>query len=264
MTPFLVHQERRGCLAGTLKTQRIKLTAFARYLEPLTLLDASRDHVEAFLDSRRLSARTRYDWLSLLGSFYRWAMAEGLVDRDPTAAIPRPRVRPGLPRPISEGDLMVAVECAPQPERCWLVLGAYAGLRCAEIATLEAEDVLVSYGLLRVVGKGRRERLVPMHPRVMTELRAVGVPRAGVVFRRSDGGSFTPAQVSRRLSRYLTAVGIDATAHQLRHRFATQTYAAVSDLRVVQELLGHSSPTTTAIYTGFSSTVARDAVARLP
>lgn len=257
---YMAWQRRRGLLPSSLEKQRTNLVAYTTWLSPTSPLDATTADIERFLGARKHSARTRYQWLSLLGGYYDWLIVEGLVDVSPVACIPRPKVRPGLPRPISEADLEMALLSAGQPIRAWLVLGAYAGLRCAEIAGLEREQVLDSYGVLRILGKGQKERLVPIHPRVLVELRTVGMPRAGLIFRRSTDEPFTAAQVSRHLSRFFRDLGIDATAHQLRHRFATQAYAASSDLRVVQELLGHSSPTTTAVYTGFSSAAAQDAV----
>ena len=127
-----------------------------------------------------------------------------------------------------------------------------------------ADDVLWDQRLLHVVGKGRHERLVPMHPAVVEALALVRVPRSGPVFRRPHGGPWNPHQVSRRVSVFMSDVGIEATAHQLRHWFGSRTYAACRDLRVVQELLGHQSPTTTAVYTAFSHAEAAAAVEALP
>ena len=127
-----------------------------------------------------------------------------------------------------------------------------------------ADDVLWDQRLLHVVGKGRHERLVPMHDAVVDALTVHRVPRSGFVFRRPHGGPWAPQHVSRRVSLYMADVGIEATAHQLRHWFGSRAYAACHDLRVVQELLGHQSPTTTAVYTAFSHTEAARAVEALP
>lgn len=118
---------------------------------------------------------------------------------------------------------------------------------------------------LRILGKGGHERVVPMRPDVLASLHAMGLPRAGRLFRRDAGGGFTGEQMSRWLNGYLHGTAdVDASAHQLRHWFGSRAYEECRDLRVVQELLGHASPTTTAVYTAFSPVVQAEAVLRLP
>ncbi|MEZ5165723.1 MAG: tyrosine-type recombinase/integrase [Acidimicrobiales bacterium] len=216
--------------------------------------------VEVFLDGRSISPRTRYDWVSHLHMIFDWGVRHGLADHDPTVRVHRPKVDRLLPRPISDHDLAEALRQAPPMMRAWLLLGALAGLRVSEMARPERPDVLESDMLLRVMGKGRKERLVPLHPDVLGGLRRAGLPRSGYLFRRPHGSPFPASMVSREISVYLSTVGIDATAHQLRHWFGTKTYRQCRDLRTVQELLGHASPTTTAIYTAASPLDARAAV----
>lgn len=256
-------QERRGHMPSSVRRRTDQVRSFARWLDDhgRTLATATENDVQRFLDAKRIGARTRYGYLSTLGCFYRWARRAGYTLDDPTENIVRPKLRRTLPRPVSDGDLAMALQLAPPMMRRWLVLAAYAGMRCAEIAGLQRDDVLWDAEVLHVVGKGGRERLVPMHPLVVDELRSWPMPRMnGPVFTRPQGGPWPPARLSRVASEYLHACGIDATMHQLRHWFGTRTYAATKDVRVVQELLGHSSPTTTAIYTAFSAADARRAV----
>jgi integrase/recombinase XerC len=236
---------------------------FGRWLDPRSFTAACEEDVQRFLDERRISARTRYAYLSNLHCFYQCAIRCGLAVSDPTFTILRPKLPRYLPRPIGDGDLQVALATAGTVMRAWIVLGAYGGLRCAEIAKLQRGDVIEGERLLRIHGKGDKERFVPMHPEVEMALRVAGMPRSGPVFRRPRGGPFPPAMVSREISLFLRSVGIDATAHQLRHWFGTKTYQACRDIRVVQELLGHASPTTTAIYTAFSRDDAAAAVMAL-
>lgn len=224
------------------------------------------DELERWLDGRRLAPRTRYWWLSALSCFYSWGVQRGELAANPVAGIARPKLRRTLPRPMSEADLEMALALAPGPVmRAWLTLAAYAGLRVAEIATLEREAVMDSTEppMIRVTGKGGHERVVPMHPRVWESLRACGLPRTGRVFTTRNGCGYSPARVSRRIAVYLDSIGVDATAHQGRHRFGTECYRRSLDLRAVQELLGHSSPSTTAGYTAFTPTRAVDAVMSL-
>ena len=260
---YVLELHRRNLAAGTIYKRRRCVELFAGWLHPRPLDDASTLDVQVFLDSRQVTARTRYDWISHLHCFYRWAVDTGALDRDPTARIVRPRTDRLLPRPILDADLAYAVSQAPQIMRVWLLLGAYAGLRVSEIAGLRRGDVLEADAQLRVLGKGRRERFVPMHPEVLAALRGYGMPRSGSVFVRPCGTPYPPSMVSREISLYLTSVGVDATAHQLRHWFGTKTYRSCRDLRTVQELLGHASPTTTAGYAAASPENARHAVAAL-
>lgn len=245
---FTRYMRRRDLAPATVYKRRRYLFAFAEWLDR-PLFDATPDDIDRFLDSRHIGPRTRYCWLSHLHAFYAWAVDHDLTLTDPTVKLDRPKLRPLYPRPIAEADLDMAISHADRTMSAWLHLGAYAGLRCAEMAGLDATDVLESEMTLHVVGKGGKERLVPAHPRVLIALRSAGLPRSGPVFRRPRGGVWSPAAVSREIGAYFESLGIRGTAHQLRHRFATKALDATGDLRAVQELLGHANPQTTAIYT---------------
>lgn len=256
---------RRGLAAGTIARRRLVLERFGGWLSPRLLLDATTEDVEQFLDSLNLgSSRTRYCWISHLHCFYEWAISEGRAEADPTGRIVRPKLRRLLPRPVGEGDLALALERAEGTMAAWLTLAAYAGLRVSEIARLDVPDVDMTTRVLRVTGKGSKERIVPMHQLVEVELRHwLWGRRSGAVFRRPRGGRYPGAMVSREGSLYLASCGVDAKMHQLRHRFATQALEATGDLRAVQELLGHASPATTAIYTQVTAQRLRSVVDRI-
>jgi integrase len=166
---------------------------------------------------------------------------------------------------------MAAVASAPPRVRPWLVLAGWAGLRAKEIALLRRETVLdtATPPVILVAAdatKGHRERIVPASPFVLAELRTAGLPRAGWVFPRRDGrpGPLAPWTVSHLANRHLRESGTAATLHQCRHRFATVLYQQTHDLRLVQELLGHVSPETTALYSAYDRAGAADAVNKLP
>jgi site-specific recombinase XerD len=266
----LIHQERRGNLASAIYARQNRIRSFARWLEPRELFDATRNDIETFLDGRktkegrRITTTTRYSWISHLHAFYLWAVNDGLIALDPTLAVVRPKIRSTLPRPINDDDLTAALSVAGPQMRAMLSLAAYAGLRCQEIAGMDREDVLEGMGLIRVVhGKGAKERIVPLHPELLAALRCLPMPRSGALFTRPQGGRHLPATMSATIGRYLRDLGIDATAHQLRHWFATNVYAAGHDIRVTQELLGHSNPSTTSRYVAFSAVAAEAAVKSL-
>jgi integrase len=152
---------------------------------------------------------------------------------------------------MRDADLVLALEKATPEMRCWLLLGAYEGLRCCEIAGLNREDILEDVGQLRVTqGKGGKERMLPLHPDVLAALQALPMRPTGALFRRPRClDRCPPYVVSQRISAYLVSIGLEHTgAHQLRHWFGVHTYRANADLLLVQKLLGHSSPGVTANY----------------
>jgi integrase/recombinase XerC len=138
-----------------------------------------------------------------------------------------------------------------------LLLAAYEGLRACEIARLRREDVRDndSPETIVVLGKGSKERVLPASQRVLMALHAHGMPNRGPIFTMwtNQGPTrrpITPHRVSATCNAYLQEINAGATLHQLRHRFATQALRmSGGDLRMVQELLGHAGPDTTAIYT---------------
>lgn len=228
------------------------------------MLAATREQIETFLDQRRIGPRTRYGWVSHLHAFYRWAISEELTDRDPTAGIIRPRLRRTLPRPAATADLLHALEVGSAKHRAWVLLAALQGLRCCEIAGLRREDVFEHEGLLRVVdGKGGAERIIPLHPEVLQALEAHGMGRTGWIFTRPKGGPYNGTYVSVEFIAFLRAADTAAKPHMLRHWFGTHLYASTKDLRLVQEMLGHQSPTTTTIYVAFDRHLADSAVQNL-
>lgn len=229
------------------------------------LLELTTGELERFIDTRRgrygrpLGDSAHASWVTTLRGFYRWAVERGLTDHDPAAAIAKPRVSPGLPRPIPEPEYQAAIAQAAPMMRAWLLLGGYAGLRCGEIARLEGEHVDHAGGVLRIHGKGDKWRTVPAHRRVLAALETA--PRRGPVFRRpSDGGPFRHWQVSHMGAAHLHACGSAASMHQLRHRFATRLYELTGDLALVAELLGHANVNTSRIYARLSDRRRRDAI----
>lgn len=251
VSAWLRDQRRRNLSPGTIDKRASAIRRLVDHAQ-CQILDVERTQIEAWLDARPgLAARTRYCEISHIAAFFRWAIREDITDRDPTVKMTRPKLRPGLPRPIDTGDLRRALEQAPTAElAAMLHLAAFAGMRCAEISALTVGDLRERHDppVALVHGKGGRERIVPLHPDVLAALRRHGLPMRGRVFPHR-----APWNVSAIVRTHLLDCGIDASAHQLRHWFATETYdRSGGDLRLVQDLLGHASPTTTAIYTRWS------------
>lgn len=208
------------------------------------LAATTEDLVEWLAQHTTWSTETRRSYRASMRSFYGWAHASGRIPADPSRALPLIRPKAGIPRPAPEDTIRGALERAEHRERLMIMLGAQAGLRRGEIAQVHTRDVVPDLGgwSLRVRGKGRRERLVPLLGELARALRA---QPAGFVFPSPAGGHLTPAHVGKLMSR---ALGPDVTPHQLRHRFATRAYAQSGDLYAVQDLLGHAKPETTEIY----------------
>jgi integrase/recombinase XerD len=248
-------QLRRGIGQATIDKRRQRLLVLAEYLHPRSVLEATAEDIEQMLDGREVGAKTRYIYLSDFSVFFRAMVRDGLVEANPTEDIVRPRQRAGLPRPIADGDLQHAIATAEPTIAAALTLAACQGLRAAEIAHLQREDVLDANDppvLYVVEGKGRKNRVLPLHPDVMPALRRAGLPSYGCVLTRPRGGGYPPAELSRAVNSHLRRCGVNATLHQARHWFGTKAYQASRDLRLVQALLGHSSPTTTAVYAQYA------------
>ncbi len=264
---YLEELELRGCTPATLKSRRNFYQRFSQQL-PCSLLEATPD---VLLDWQRqwagaVGQAARGHYTSNVRVFYRWAKRRGYIDHDPADALVQVKVPKGLPRPIGEDDLSVVLSTAPERVRPWLVLAAYAGLRAAEIASLRREDILETAEPPVIVvraGKGRKDRVVPMHMRVRWELD--DLPRRGWLFPRRDGhpGHVPAHGVSHACNGHLHAHGSPETLHQLRHRFATQLYRVSRDLRMVGECLGHADPRTTAGYAAYAQEKAAEMVAAL-
>jgi len=245
----------------------VRMTALLR----VPLIDATAEDLAAWREGLTVDRGTVVAYVSQAREFYAWAMLTGLREDNPASGLPVPRLSRRLPRPIADADLFTALAGAPDRIRPWLVLAGWCGLRAKEIALLRRECVLDSLQppLLIIAEdstKGHTERAVPLCAFALGELLAAGLPVSGWVFRRRDGGPGPnqPWIVSQLCNEYLHSCGIRETLHQLRHRFATQTYRVRRDLRMVQELLGHASPSTTAGYAAFDQADAAAVVDELP
>lgn len=220
------------------------------------LIEATTDELRAWLDKHQLHAKTRYAYISHLASFWRWALAEERAVKNPTLRLTRPKLRRSLPRPISTEDLATLINQAPNAEiRAMVTLAGYAGLRCMEIAGLDASDIMEHLKPPVIVvahGKGDRPRVMPVPIAILVALKAHGVPPYGPVFHDETGGPLQPWKVSHMLRDHMRSCDVVGSAHQLRHAYGTEVYRRSQDLRLTQEMMGHSSPATTAGYTAWS------------
>lgn len=261
VTEWSAYQRRRGLAVATIEKRASLLRRWAAWVgDPF---EARPDELEAWLDELDLANNGRYAVISHLHQFYRWSLRQGLTTIDPTVFVDRPRIRQGLPRPIHPTDLDVALMTAAPAMRAALLLAATSGMRCCEIARLRWDDV--HDGQARILGKGSKERIVPLHSETVRVLDELGRSSVFVLDGWQSGKSTAPGGVvSRRGNAHLHSVGISSTMHTLRHYAGTCALQACGDLRKVQELLGHSSPATTAIYTRLDVGALRSVVEAIP
>jgi integrase/recombinase XerC len=238
---------------------------------PLSKVDtlAVRSYM-AHLHRDRLANRSLARHLSTLRSFFRWACREGHLEKNPARGLPSPRIPRTLPRAMTLPDTerLLSVEedegFVPERERALFELLYAAGLRVSEAAGLDLDDVDLASRLVRVTGKGSRQRIVPFGESAGEALRAYLPSRDALAHRAAQGagageplfvnvrgGRLTPRSMARLLKRRLRAAGLpeEISPHALRHTFATHLLQAGADLRAIQELLGHASLSTTQKYT---------------
>jgi integrase/recombinase XerD len=271
----------RGLSGNTLQSYRYDLSLLAAHQDSRgrQLRDASREDLLHFLATRMQagnSPRSLSRYLSGFRQFYQWLLREGRIGKDPSALIESPKLGRGLPKALSEKQVVGLLE-APDTEtplglrdRTMLELMYATGLRVSELINLGVINISISQGIVRVMGKGGKERLVPLGEEALTWIQRYlresrpGLMRGGecpqlfVTARRSG---MTRQAFWHAIGKYAKAAGIaqPVSPHMLRHSFATHLLNHGADLRVVQLLLGHSDLSTTQIYTH----IAREGLKRL-
>jgi integrase/recombinase XerD len=269
----------QGLSANTLAAYRSDLRHFCRWLEArdVSLSAASQAELLEYLSAQAgTRASTMARRLSTLKRYYRYLLQSGRRGDDPSAEISAPRIPRHLPGSLSEADVE-ALLAAPdresdlgQRDRTMLELLYATGLRVSELVQLRLADVNLRQGVVRVMGKGSKERLVPLGEVAQDAIAEyLGGARSAILASRSSDALFPTRRATpmtrqafwQLIKRYGDAAGIGRpiSPHTLRHAFATHLLNHGADLRVVQMLLGHSDISTTQIYTH----VARERLKRL-
>ena len=195
------------------------------------------------------SAATKSTYYAVLRAWNTWLVQSDHRADDPTTRVPKPRTPAGHPRPVTDTQLD-AVLALPlhQDTRTKIILGAWAGMRVHEIAKIRGEDISHVAGTITITGKGGRTDTLPAHQLVLQQ--ASYYPRRGLWFPspRDPSAPVQAKTVSRVISDAFNRADAPATAHQLRHFFATSLLRAGTDSRVVQSLMRHESLATTGRY----------------
>ncbi len=260
-----------GLSANTLAAYRTDLRAFQSWLakKGLALEQVTRADLLTYLAANvraGLSPRSSARHLSTLRRFYRYLLIQGRTQADPTADVRSPVIGRPLPKNISEQGVEKLLSTPPRDtalgsrDRAMLETMYASGLRVSELVGLTLNELDLTTGLVRVVGKGGRERIVPLGEEASESLREyLGQARSDLlkaqltdaVFVTRRGGPMTRQAFWQLIKRYAQQAGIGAefSPHSLRHAFATHLLNHGADLRSVQMLLGHTDLSTTQIYT---------------
>ncbi len=261
----------RGLSENTLTAYRTDLLGLARWAaeQQSSLQSLTRDQLLSYLHLRVKQGskpRSTARLLSSMRRFYQYWVREGLLSSDPSARIEAPKLGRGLPKSLTEADVEALLD-APDTstalglrDRAMLEVLYATGLRVSELVGLTLGQVSVNQGLVRIVGKGNKERLVPLGEEALAWLaRYVKQGRAEILrgkvcdalFPSVRQQAMTRQAFWQHIKRYGVSAGInkELSPHTLRHAFATHLLNHGADLRVVQLLLGHSSLSTTQIYT---------------
>lgn len=262
---------------NTLASYRLDITRYLAFLQSRHITDLaqiSSDHIAGFLvdlRDRNLSPRSVNRSFSAVKGFHRFLLIEGLARTNPTDAVTPPRLGRSLPGVLTPEEVAVILQQPKENEQdkrsLWLrdrtiLETLYAtGMRVSELITLRQADLAVDQEIVRVFGKGSKERLVPIGKsalrwieRYRNECRARLLKHGAaqdVLFLNARGAPMTRMAVWKIVQNYSRRAGIqkEVHPHTFRHSFATHLLEGGADLRAVQEMLGHSDISTTQVYT---------------
>lgn len=276
---FLNHlRMERNASPHTLRSYEADLEQFLAFLaevqgvdaalvDPMAIDSKRLRRYSAWLSSRAYAASTVARRLASLRSFFRYHRRQGTLSGDPAGGLRNPKQPKRLPKLLRVDEIVAFLDHLPTEtafgvrDRAMFETLYGGGLRVSELVGLNLDDLDPEQLLVRVRGKGRRERLCPVGPMAFawilrwTPLRVPERPGDPALFLNRFGNRLTTRSVGRLLEEHLTAQGLDpaASPHTLRHSFATHLLDRGADLRSVQELLGHRSLATTQIYTHLTS-----------
>ena len=264
---FLYLRAERNASAHTLRAYRHDLSEFLQFLRahyPRLSLDRNhrlviRDYL-SHLHEKDIQRTTISRAVAVLRAFYKFLMQEGAVSQTPFAGLPMPKREKRLPRFLPEAEMAKLLEFPAQSRHKWaprdaalLELLYSSGLRIQECCQLNVEDLDLWSGMVRVFGKGSKERMVPVGETALQRLRDyLGKSRQrGPLFLNHRGARLSDRGARLMVAKWvrIAAVRQDVSPHSFRHSFATHLLTRGCDLRTVQEMLGHKNLVTTQTYT---------------
>ena len=269
----------RNYSQNTIEAYRNDLRWLIDFLQAneLNVLDVKLEHLEQFsgtLHEHLISPRSQARILSGLRSFYKYLLLDGYIEADPTELLVSPHVRNHLPDVLSteEVDLLEASIDLSKPEgqrnKAIIEVLFSCGLRVSELVNLKLSDLFIAEKYVRVMGKGSKERLVPISTKAIKELQywfrdrnlmSIQPGEQDYVFLNRRGAHLTRTMILIMIKQQAVLAGIKKTIspHTLRHSFATSLLEGGADLRAIQVMLGHEDIGTTEIYTHIDTTTLR-------
>ncbi len=261
-----------GLSENTLTTYRRNLNSYILFISEKNIDDLTKINSHFILEylltlqKRGISARSLAQHLSSLRGFYKFLYDEQIIDKNPIDGLDTPRLSKKLPHFLTEGEIeqiFKVAETSPRnKERDLAILELFysCGLRVSELTHITIHDLSLNEGMLRVRGKGDKVRIVPIGNAAIEtvqnwlRIRETGKVKSPAVFLSKTGKPMSRITLWRIIKHYAMLAGLSdrVTPHTLRHTFATHLLNRGADLRVVQELLGHSNISTTQIYTHVS------------
>lgn len=262
-----------GLSERTVESYRRDLTQFAEFLQErgLALETAEADDIRGFLASGQWRPSSRARKAAAIRSFYRRRVLLGLSSSDPSRSLAGQRLETHLPQTLTVAEierLLAMPKATPGGLRDRALLETIygSGLRASEALALRLQDVDLEVGFVRVLGKGEKERVVPLGRKAIEAIRAynergrpflgtAGALKAPELFLNVRGRRLSRQALHQQVKRYARQAGLpdDVSTHTLRHSFATHLLEGGADLRAVQEMLGHADLSTTQIYTHVSA-----------
>lgn len=253
---FRQYERVRGLSRKTIERRDVSLRQFTASITPMPLFQATAQLIDDWLGTHP-SAATRRAYRSDLMAFYTWAAKRDLCV-NPVLKTDPIRVPNTLPRPVPASYLPAVLAAATPDVRLMIALAAYAGLRVAEIASLDASDIDLTSDAPTIAvrcGKGSKDRIVPVHPNLAVMLQGL---RPGSVI------GVSAQTVGHKIGQHLRSLGIEATAHKLRHTFGTELARATEgNIVLVANLMGHGDVSTSMRYVGWAGGPGADAVAAM-
>lgn len=262
----------KGLAKLTLRAYQQDLMQFSRWLaqRDQQLIDADPSLIQQYLAERVTSgksARSNARLLSTLKQYYRHLSRAGEREDNPTALISAPKIPRTLPQALGEQDIEMLLEAPDRQtayglrDRCMLEIMYSSGLRVSELVGLHINQINTNLGLVRLIGKGNKERVIPVGEEALHWLEQYlkdarpelqrDKSNSNALFLSSRGSAITRQAFWQNIKKHLLKAGVKTvfSPHSLRHAFATHLLNHGADLRTVQMLLGHSSLSTTQIYT---------------
>jgi integrase/recombinase XerD len=264
---FDEYQRSQDLASTTIRNRRSTLTTLAGTL-PGTLLNADVFSLRRFMGQEGVKSATKRTYRVAIRAFYRFLQDEGLRDDDPSVKLPMIRVPRGEPRPFTPEQVDAMLNSGAYfRTRAMILVGYRQGFRVSQIARVHGDDIDRTSNTIVTVGKGRKERRLPLHPTI-AEL-SLRMPQHSWWFpaRRDPARHMRPESVTDLITKAKVRAGILdplLTPHSLRHSFGTELVENGVDIRVVQELMTHEDLSTTQIYTRVSERLKAAGIVALP